>query len=123
MRAPLRFFVVCYGLFFGLHFLVLTFLNQPLEQALFFEIHLSVFLVTFLLLLGLLKAFRRHSHTVAWLYLLGSGLKFGAFMLFLWPLFHADGEVSILEKTSFLIPYCCSLFLETRILISRLNKI
>lgn len=123
MRAPLSFFVVGYGFFFGLHFLALTILNQPLQQALFFEIHFSVFLVTFLLLFGLLKAFHHHSHIVAWLYLLGSGLKFGGFMLFLWPLFHADGEVSILEKTSFLIPYCCSLLLETGILISKLNKI
>lgn len=123
MRAALVFFTLSYGLLFGFHFLGLMLLEISTTEALFFQIHGSVFFITLLLLIVLVRAFNGYSHNVAWLYLLGSALKFGLFILFLWPLFKADGEVSILEKTSFLIPYCCSLILETRILISKLNKI
>ena len=123
MRTSLLFFTAYYSLFFVLHFVGLFFFNISLQQALFFEIHGSIFVITALLLFGLLRAFNGYSHYVAWLYLLGSAVKFGLFILLLWPLFKADCEVTILEKSSFLIPYCSSLFLETRILISKLNKI
>ncbi len=123
MRAALGFFVFFYALIAALHFLVLFFLEIALEEALYVEVYSCIFLITFLLLWGLLRAFIKLSDYVAWLYLLGSGLKFGLFMLLLWPVFKADGTVSILEKTSFLIPYCSSLILETWLLISKLNKI
>jgi len=106
-----------------LHAIVLYGLEIPLESAYFVEVYGAIFGFTFLLLWLLLRAFKQMSHYVAWLYLLASGVKFGLFFLFLWPVFKADGVVTVLEKTTFLIPYCGSLLLETRILISKLNKI
>jgi hypothetical protein len=105
------------------HFFTLYFLEISFSQTLFFEVYISVFLITFLLLFVLIRAFKRMSNYVAWLYLVGSVLKLWLFMLLLWPVFKADGQLSTLEKTIFLIPYCSSLILETRILIIRLNKI
>jgi hypothetical protein len=105
------------------HFFTLYFLEISFSQTLFFGVYISVFLITFLLLFGLIRAFKRMSNYVAWLYLVGSVLKLWLFMLLLWPVFKADGQLSTLEKTIFLVPYCCSLILETRILIIRLNKI
>ena len=123
MRLQLGSFTLIYLIVALFHFFTLYFLEISLSQALFFEVYISVFLITLLLLFGLLRAFIRMSNYVAWLYLVGSVVKFGLFMLSLWPVFKADGELSSLEKTTFLIPYCCSLILETRILIVRLNKI
>ena len=123
MRLQLGSFSLIYLLVALVHFFTLYFLEISFLQALFFEVYISVFLITFLLLFGLIRAFKRMSNYVAWLYLVGSVLKFWLFMLSLWPVFKADGQLSTLEKTIFLIPYCSSLILETRILIIRLNKI
>ena len=81
------------------------------------------FFVHSLLLWGLLKAFDRLSHSIAWIYLLASSVKFILFIFWLWPLFKADGIVSSLERFSFFIPYLTGLVLETGILIFKLNKI
>ena len=89
----------------------------------FLQVYGGNFSIGLLLLIGLLKAFNNHSYYVAWLYLLASGLKFGLFFLLLWPLYYQDGEVTYLEKITFIIPYTTALFLETKTLIAKLNKI
>ncbi|MGB1971398.1 MAG: hypothetical protein ACPHSE_02785 [Flavobacteriaceae bacterium] len=106
-----------------IHYSILSEQALSTEATLFFPIYLGNFFLTFFFLWALLKALKHFSHYVAWLYMLASALKFGLFFLLLWPLFQADGEVTLLEKTTFLIPYCAGLFLETGILISKLNKI
>jgi len=40
-----------------------------------------------------------------------------------WPLLKADGEITWLEKTTFLIPYFVALILETYFLVQKLNKL
>jgi len=123
LRATLVSFSVFFWGLSIIHGLGLFFLEIPLSEAYFFEVYGIIFGLTLLFLWALLRAFNRLSHYVAWLYLLASAVKFVLFFLFLWPVFRADGVVSVLEKTSFLIPYCCSHVLETRILIAQLNKI
>lgn len=116
-------FTALFVLTAALHAAVLFFLEYGFTEAFFVEVYLGNFAISLLFLWGLLAAFSRYSHYVAWLYMLASGLKFALFFLLLWPLFKQDGAVSVLEKTSFLIPYFTGLFLETGILISKLNKI
>lgn len=123
MRLALISFSLFYLGISLLHAIGLCFLEIPFDKAHFVEVYLAIFGITFIFLWALLRAFNQLSHYVAWLYLMASGVKFGLFFLFLWPVFKADGQFSALEKTTFLIPYCCSLILETRILIVRLNKI
>lgn len=106
-----------------LHAMVLFFYGYGFTETFFVEVYLGNFAFSLLFLWGLLAAFNRYSQYVAWLYMLASGIKFALFLFLLWPLFKQDGEVSILEKTSFLIPYFTGLFLETGIVISKLNKI
>jgi hypothetical protein len=123
LRAALISFSLLFLGICSLHGLSLFLLEISFKESYFVEVYGAIFGFTFLFLWALLHAFNGLSHYVAWLYLLASGLKFGLFFLFLWPAFRADGAVSILEKTTFLIPYCSSLVLETRIVISKLNKI
>jgi len=106
-----------------LHSTVLFLLGHSFTEAYFVEVYLGNFALSILFLWGLLAAFNRYSHNVAWLYMLLSAVKFTLFFFLLWPVFKQDGQVTILEKTSFLTPYFTGLFLETRILISKLNKI
>lgn len=107
----------------GAHFTVLSSLDIATSSSFFWECYLGNFLCTLLLLWGLLKAFDRLSHSIAWIYLLASSVKFILFIFWLWPLFKADGIVSSLERFSFFIPYLTGLVLETGILIFKLNKI
>jgi hypothetical protein len=107
----------------GLHAVIYYLNDLSFQKTSFVESYAGNLLLTLLLLMGLLKAFEHYSHYVAWLYLVGSALKFGGFFLILWPIFHQDGSFSFLEKLTFLIPYLTGLFLETGILISKLNKI
>ena len=107
----------------GAHFAVLSSLDIATSSSFFWECYLGNFLCTLLLLWGLLKAFDRISHSIAWIYLLASSVKFILFIFWLWPLFKADGIVSSLERFSFFIPYLTGLVLETGILIFKLNKI
>jgi hypothetical protein len=123
LRLALTSFSLFYLAIAILHGTGLYLLEIPLDKAHFVEVYLAIFGFTFLFLWALLRAFDQLSHYVAWLYLIASGVKFGLFFLFLWPVFKANGLVTVLEKITFLIPYCSSLVYETKILISRLNKI
>lgn len=123
MRKQLLKFCVIFMTTALIHAGVLLWVEAELSNVFFLEIYLGNFILTFILLWSLLVAFNRISHYVAWLFLLGSTVKILLFFLFLWPMFQIDGEVSILEKSTGLIPYLTALVLETQILISKLNKI
>ena len=114
----LLFFLVGSG-----HYFLLT--QQDLQPAalFFWECYLGNFFFARILLWGLNKAFDHLSHTVAWIYLFASGLKFGLFFLLLHPLFKADGILTVAERFSFFVPYFTALILETALLINRLNKL
>lgn len=116
-------FTALFAMVCVLHSMVLFLLGHSFTEAYFVEVYLGNFALSILFLWGLLAAFNRYSHNVAWLYMLLSAVKFALFFFLLWPVFKQDGQVTILEKTSFLTPYFTGLFLETRILISKLNKI
>lgn len=123
MRPLLFRFSLVFVLVALLHGTGLLWVEVSLQQVFFWEIYLGNYGLTLLLLYGLLAAFKRFSHYVAWLYMLGSAIKFLLFFFFLWPILQIDGEVSLMEKSTFLIPYLTALVLETQILISKLNKI
>lgn len=123
MRSLLFRFSLVFIIVALLHGIGLSWHEVSLSQVFFWETYFGNYGLTLLLLYGLLYAFKRFSYYVAWLYILGSAIKFSFFFFFLWPLFQIDGSVSFLEKSTFLIPYLIALVLETQILISKLNKI
>lgn len=108
---------------FILHYWMLNFLEISIQKALLLESYAGIFFFGLLLMWGMMKAFNKYSHLVAWLYMLGSLIKFGLFFLLLWPLFKADGTLTIIEKSSFLVPYILAQSLETYLLVQKLNKI
>ena len=116
-------FVLLFLLVGNVHYFLL--LQNDLEPTslFFWESYLGNFFFALLLLFFLLRAFEQLSNSIAWIYLLASGLKFVLFFLLLLPLFKADGSVTTAERFSFFVPYFSALFLETAVLISRLNKL
>ena len=107
----------------GFHALCFFFFSVSFQDTFFFPAYVGNYAIGSLLLWGLLRALRNNSHLVGWLYLLASSVKFGLFFLLFWPLLKADGEISLLEKTTFLIPYFVALILETYFLVQKLNKL
>lgn len=105
------------------HALCFFFFGVSFQNTFFFPAYAGNYAIGCLLLWGLLRALKHNSHLVGWLYLLASSAKFGLFFLLFWPLLKADGEITWLEKTTFLIPYFVALILETYFLVQKLNKL
>jgi F0F1-type ATP synthase assembly protein I len=70
----------------------------------------------------LLKLRKRHVEKLGFIFLAGSGIKFLAFFLFIYPVFHADGELTKSEFGVFFIPYATSTAVEIIHLARILNK-
>lgn len=93
------------------------------ELSLLFSLYLGNLIFAGFVLGLLLYYFEKTSQYLGFLYLITSGLKFGLFYLWVYPLFMEDHVVENHEKVSFLLPYFSALFMETYVLISKLNKI
>jgi len=65
----------------------------------------------------------RYSEQLGFVFLAGSGLKFLLFFLFMYPVFHADGELSRTEFATFFIPYSITTGIETIALARILNRL
>lgn len=65
---------------------------------------------------------KKHIEKLGFLFLAGTGLKFLAFFLFIYPTFHADGELSRNEFVVFFVPYALSTAVETTFLVRILNR-
>lgn len=64
---------------------------------------------------------KQHAEKLGFVFLIGSGLKFLCFFLFLNPIFKADGDLSNLEFATFFIPYALTTAIETIALVRELN--
>lgn len=64
---------------------------------------------------------KQHTEKLGFVFLIGSGLKFLCFFIFLNPVFKADGDLSNLEFATFFIPYALTTTIETIALVRELN--
>lgn len=64
---------------------------------------------------------KQHTEKLGFVFLIGSGLKFLCFFIFLNPVFKADGDLSNLEFATFFIPYALTTAIETIALVRELN--
>lgn len=64
---------------------------------------------------------KQHAEKLGFVFLIGSGLKFLCFFIFLNPVFKADGDLSNLEFATFFIPYALTTAIETIALVRELN--
>lgn len=86
-----------------------------LLYAVNFSIAVFVYWIVFLLR-------NSQKESLGFYFLIGTFLKFFIFFVFILPIFKEDNIVSKVEFFSFFTPYIISLFIETKSLITLLNK-
>lgn len=65
---------------------------------------------------------KKHIEKLGFIFLAGTGLKFLAFFLVIYPLFHADGSLDQNEFVLFFVPYAISTGVEIVFLARVLNR-
>jgi hypothetical protein len=107
---------------FGVHVFILSLKQFPLFENQIIPSYIinglvAIFIFTILFVLRI-----KYLDILGFIYMIGSFLKFGIYYIYFNPIFKENGEVSLLEAASFLVPYFVSLILETYFLIKLLNK-
>jgi len=120
---PTFFFVSSFVAVFLIHLGILSLLKTPLWDNKLLLSYGSNFCLAALILWTLFKVFERSTEKVAILFMGSSLLKFMLFFLVFYPAYKADGNIQKSEAITFFIPYFTGLFLETGILVRKLNKI
>ena len=107
---------------FVIHMLVNKLMSIPLFQH---QILVSYAINTALavgVFWGLTSLKKKYNNQIGFLFLASSIVKFLVFFLVFYGPYKADGEIVLLEFTSFFVPYTICLVLETFFLSKHLNK-
>ncbi len=121
IRFSLIILTVC-SITFGLHLVVLHFNNQAIFENRIILAYAGNYVIAIIILLILLKAPKRLKNSLGFLFMLGSGFKFGFFFLCFYGYYLIDGDISRTEFFAFFIPYSASLISETKLLINKLSE-
>ncbi len=111
------------GAVFCAHLFLLSRMDLPLFDHLISEAYImntSLAIATYTLLYQLRNKMKTQ---LGFLFVLASFVKFALFFLFFNGPYKADGEVSVLEFTSFFVPYFLCLILELIAITKWLNKL
>ena len=122
LNLLIRLLVVTTIVFIG-HLFVLNFLDYPILNdniVLSYTINTVSAIIIFLLLFVLRHKFKNQ---LGFIFLFGSVIKFGLFLLVLYRPFYADGIISKSEFFTFFIPYFFTHTIEIFSLSKWLNKI
>lgn len=118
----LRLIVITTGVFVG-HICVLNALELPLldnKIVVSYLVNTVSAIIVFILLFALRNKFKNE---LGFIFLFGSVIKFGLFLLILFKPFYADGHLSKVEFFTFFVPYSFTHTIEIFSLSKWLNKI
>jgi hypothetical protein len=107
---------------FGIHLFALDTLSLPLFENKVIDSYIINYTLTIIIFTVLLLLKDKLAESLGYIFFIGSFLKFIVFFLLINPSFKEDGDVSVIEFTSFLIPYALSLIFEVTFLVKILNK-
>jgi len=107
---------------FGIHVLALYARSLPMFDNHIILSYVLNFVLTIIIFIAVFKTKHKESAQAAFVFILGSAIKFIAFLLILKPLFKRDGEISGLEIASFFVPYAVCLIFEVFVLSKVLNR-
>ncbi len=107
---------------FVIHTSILHYLQLPRFNNLIIESYVVNVLMAIIIYGSLFFLRKKYLDILGFIFMIGSFLKFGVYLILFYPKFNIDGEVIRLEATSFLIPYLTCLTVETYYLIKLLNK-
>ena len=114
--------LISLGVVFGIHSIILYYLNISLFQNLLIPSYLTNYLLALLIFFILVKLKKKHLDLLGFVFMGGSFIKFGIYFIFFNPIFKQNGTVSSQEATAFLTPYLLCLIVETFYLIKLLNN-
>jgi len=114
--------VIALSVVFGIHFIILSYLNVSIYKNLIIPSYIANVVMAIIIYGALFKLRIKYLDILGFIFMAGSFLKFAVFFIFFNPSFKADGNVSSIEATSFLIPYLACLTIETYFLIRLLNN-
>ena len=107
---------------FGIHITILSYLNLPLFDNRIAGAYVVNVILGILIYGALYILKEKYLDILGFIFMAGSFLKFTVFFIFFNPIYKSDGQVVLLEATSFLIPYLATLIFESFYLIKLLNK-
>ncbi len=119
-------FILFTSVFIGvflIHIGILSFFDIPVWNHHLLLSYGSNFSLAVLIMGGLLVVLKKKKDQVGFLFMGSSLLKFALFFLVFYPLYKTDENIERAEVITFFIPYFTGLFLETGILVQKLNKI
>lgn len=98
---------------FLIHISLLKFTANNLWDNMIIQAYLFNTFITAIIYYILHYNLKKRSIYIAWMFLLGSLVKFSVFFIFFHPFLSTDGVIENLEFFSFFIPYSVSLIFET----------
>ena len=125
-KSPLLVFIISLILLltlsFGLHFLVLEYLQRSFTTYDLFYPYSVNFLLASIITIGLYLLRVKQAANLGFIFMGSSFFKFIVFFLVFYPIYNIDGELSPIEFGWFFIPYAISLTFETIFLVRILNE-
>lgn len=107
---------------FGVHILLLHFLNKDLFGNQIILSYLINYILAVVVLLIVEKTLNNNSAQAGFVFMAGSALKFLIFFLVFYPSYKEDGKMETIEFTAFFVPYAICLITEVIYLSKQLNN-
>lgn len=114
--------IVLLSAIFGIHLVVLNYLNLSLFNNLIIASYSVNYLLAIIIFIALYKLRKKYLDLLGFIFMAGSMLKFAVFFVFFYPTFNQNGNIDGLESASFLVPYLTCLVLETIYVSKLLNN-
>jgi hypothetical protein len=118
----LGFLLVILLFVFCIHIGVLYLLELPLFENRIIASYVVNYVLAGLLLFLIQSNFNKQSSNTAFIFMLGSGIKFVVFFALFYPFYQADGVMETSEFAAFFVPYASCLTLEVIFLSKQLNN-
>ncbi len=107
---------------FSIHLLVLNYLKKPLFENRIILAYVLNFILAVTIYHSLFLLRKKYLDILGFVFMGGSLIKFFLFFLFFFPVYRKNGNIDLLEATSFLVPYLLCLIIEILYLSKLLNK-
>lgn len=123
--SSIRFLGLLFGtllVLFGVHIGLLYVLESPLFENRIIASYLVNYVLAGVLLCLIQSNFNKKSSNTAFIFMLGSGIKFVFFFILFFPLYRVDGQMQTAEFAAFFVPYATCLTLEVLFLSKQLNN-
>jgi hypothetical protein len=114
--------LISLSVIFVIHIVILHYLNiSPFKNLLIIS-YITNYFLALVIFSVLVKLKKKYLDLLGFVFMGGSIVKFGVYIVFFNPVFKQNGTVSPEEATAFFVPYLSCLIVETFYLIKLLNN-